>query len=106
MTGTGSFEVCCGNPETSSCIYINVPSAVALTRFRELEALPPKEPTKYALRLLSIFFGEEELARSNCTKAEGRNLLDRTTLDAIKGEHDNCCSGLCICRGKGMDYIQ
>ena len=79
--------MCCGDPETQNCIYISVPSALALSRFKELEAFPPKEPTRYALRLLAIFFSDEELARSNCTKAEGRNLLDRRTLDAIRGKH-------------------
>ena len=84
-TCAGSFEVCCGDPETPNYINIDVPSALALSRFKELEAFPPKEPTRYALRLLAIFFSDEELAKSNCTKAEGRNLLDRRTLDAIRG---------------------
>ena len=45
--------------------------------------LPP-DPAKFALRLLSIFFSPEQLARSNCTKADGRDLLDPTILLAIK----------------------
>lgn len=41
---------------------------------------PPKKLTKFCLQLLSVFFEEAVLARSNCTKAKGRDLLDQTIL--------------------------
>lgn len=36
----------------------------------------PATPQKLALKLLGAIFTVEELARSNCTKVEGRDLLD------------------------------
>ena len=81
----GPLEVCCGDPKKSSYVWISVPSEAALLQFHELAAFPPQEAAKYALKLLSVFFSDEELAQSNCTHAEGRNLLDRNTLLAIKG---------------------
>lgn len=82
---TGPLEVCCGDPRKSSCVWIKVPSQAALSLFRQLSTFPPKDPGRYALKLLSVFYSDEELAESNCTKAEGRKLVDQDVLIAIKG---------------------
>lgn len=80
------LEVCCGDPKKASCMFIKVPSEAALSQFRELAAFPPKDPSKYALKLLSVFITDSELAESNCTRAEGRKLLDQDIIVAIKGK--------------------
>ena len=82
---TGPLAVCCGDPRKSSCAWVEVPSEAALTLFWELAAFPPKDPGRYALQLLSVFYSDEELAESNCTRAEGRKLIDQNILIAIKG---------------------
>jgi hypothetical protein len=52
-----------------------------------MPAPPPKDAAEFALRMLSIFFfNEEKLGASNCTKADGRRLLDQDILKSIK--HD------------------
>ena len=38
----------------------------------------------FAKKLLYVLFSEEQLARSNCTKVVGRELLDQTILTGIK----------------------
>lgn len=67
-------------------MFIKVPSEAALSQFRELAAFPPKDLSKYALKLLSVFFMDSELAKSNCTRAQGRKLLDQDIIIAIKGK--------------------
>ena len=80
-----SLQVCCGNRQAAGQhITITMPSLAALTAFKSINAAPPTDPSKFALRLLTIFFSMEELAASNCTRAEGRNLLDSNVLLAIK----------------------
>ena len=77
--------MCCGNRQVAGRHYfVNVPSLAALTAFRSVNAAPPCDPDKFALRLLTIFFSAEELASSNCTKADGRSLLNPNVLLAIK----------------------
>lgn len=80
-----SLRVSCGNRQAEGRhIHVNVPSLAALSAFQSINAAPPIDPAKFALRMLNIFFSLEELAGSNCTKAEGRNLLDPNILLAIK----------------------
>lgn len=77
--------VCCGQPRLAGKhVYLKLPTEAAVAEFRQLEGCPPKEPGKFALKLLSIFFCDEELSESNCTKAEGRKLLDQNILLGIK----------------------
>ena len=38
-----------------------------------------------ALRLLTTFFTEDELSRSNCTPATGREVLEQKILSGIRG---------------------
>ena len=45
---------------------------------------PPPDAGSFAKRLLDVLFTEEELARSCCTKATGRELLNQTVLVGIK----------------------
>ena len=85
---TGPLEVCCGDPKRSSSVIVTVPSDDDLAQFTELNAVPPKDPAKdpakYALRLLSVFFTDEELAESNCMRAEERKLLNQAKISAIR----------------------
>ena len=69
------LKLCCGNPGGKH-IYITLPSAAALQEYQVINSCPPKEAGKFALKLLGIFFSPSELAVSNCTKAEGRGLLN------------------------------
>ena len=85
MIHTDPLDVCCGDPRKATSMYVKVPSEAALCQFRELAAFPPKDPAKYALKLLSVFFTDDDLAESNCTRAEGRKLLDQNIIVAIKG---------------------
>ena len=50
---------------SSRAVIVTVPSEAALAQFTKLNAVPPKDPAKYVLRLLSVFFTDEELAESN-----------------------------------------
>ena len=67
--------MCCGTPgvNRSTCIYVHVllPSEAALQEYQLINACPPKDAGKFALKLLSIFYSPEVLSRLNCTKAEG-----------------------------------
>ena len=65
------------------CI-VSLPSRAALAEYNSVNSAPPSDASKFALRLLGVFFTVEELARSNCTKADGRELLDPEILQAIK----------------------
>ena len=79
------LQVCCGNNKADGrFINVTLPSLAALSAFQSVNTLLPPDPANFALRLLSIFFSPEQLARSNCTKADGRDLLDPTILLAIK----------------------
>ena len=63
---------------------LELPSEAAVGLFHQTNSCLPQEPGKYASRLLDVFFSEEKLARSCCTKAAGRELLDQTVLEGIK----------------------
>ncbi len=77
--------MCCGEEGTKGkFVVVDLPSEAALAEFQQVNACLPKDPEKFALKLLSVFFTEEELGRSNCTKAEGRDLLNQEILLAIK----------------------
>ena len=75
----------CGDPGGQHKI-LKVPSEAALNQFKQLSSLsaPACDPAKFALRLLSVFFSDADLAESNCTYAEGRKLLDQNILNGIK----------------------
>lgn len=75
-----------------------MPSQAAMAQFRELSASPPKTQ---ANMLLSVFYSNEELGESNCTRAEGRKLTDQGITIAIKGnvsftEFTNYVTALCF----------
>ena len=46
---------------------------------------PPGNPAKLSLKLLSCFFSIDQLVKSNCTKADGREIIDQKILDGIRG---------------------
>ncbi len=80
-----------GNPHNKAqMVWMTFQSEEQLQQFRNVNTTRPKDAAKYALRLLTLFFSEEELAESNCTPAEGRKLLDQKTLSAIKRKC-TCC---------------
>ena len=77
--------VCCGDAEQKDKhVYLTLPSEDALIALRQLNYNPPKDPAKFALKLLTLFISEEELGQSNCTWAEGRKLIDQKILLGIK----------------------
>ena len=79
------LQVCCGDRKVSGrYAVVSLPSTAALAEFKSINTAPPRDPAKFALRLLGIFFTLEQLSVSNCTKAEGRELLDPNILQAIK----------------------
>lgn len=81
------LQVFCGDKKARGRYSIvTVPSRAALAEYNSVNSAPPGDAAKFALRLLGVFFTSEELARSNCTKAEGRELLDPEILQAIKRE--------------------
>ena len=82
------LDVVCGDPSTSGKhIVLQVPSLAALNQFEQITATAhTSDPAKFALKLLSVFFSDEELAESNCTFAEGRRMLDQNILLGIKCE--------------------
>ena len=59
----------------------------AVTLFHSINCCLPPDPGTFAKKLLlDVFFSEEKLARSCCTKAVGRELLDQNNLCGIKCE--------------------
>ena len=60
VTTWDPLEVICGNPMGEYKI-LQVPSEAAFNQFRELTE--SCAPPKFALRLLSVFFSEKELAK-------------------------------------------
>ena len=81
------LQVCCGDRKVPGRhAVVPLPSPAALAEFQSVNSAPPCDPAKFALRLLGIFFTTEQLSVSNCTKAEGRELLDPKILQAIKGK--------------------
>lgn len=84
---TGPLEVVCGNPTSKdNQVLVKLPSEAAKALYAQINNCPPKDPAKFALRLLSVFFSDDELAESNCTEAKGRTLLDQSILWGIKCE--------------------
>ena len=67
----------CGNPRSKLHIVLQVSSDAAVALFHQANSCLPKEPGKFATKLLDVFFTEEKLARSCCTRASGRELLDQ-----------------------------
>ena len=59
-------------------------SEAAVASFHSVNCCLPSDARSFAKKLLDVFFSEEELARSCCTKAIGRELLDQTVLTGIK----------------------
>ena len=83
-------EVICGNPrDRRGHIKVNLASTLAVKQFQQLLNCPPDDPGRCALKLLTIFFTESELAKGNCTKAGGRELLDQHLLHGIKCKYIN-----------------
>ena len=78
------LQVCCGTTGVKAKHIADLPSEAALKEYNALNACPPKEAGKFTLKLLGIFFSPEELSHSNCTKAEGRDLLDPNVILGIK----------------------
>ena len=83
FTCTEPLQVVWGDPSASN-VTLKMPSEQSVADFHQLSACKPSEAGKYALRLLSLLFSNEELAVSNCTPAEGRKLLAKEKLLAIK----------------------
>ena len=52
-------------------------SEAAVTLFHSINRCLPPDPGTFVKKLLNVFFSEEKLARSCCTKAVGRELLDQ-----------------------------
>ena len=79
------LQVCCGESKAPERhVMVSLPSTAALAEYKSINTAPPYDPAKFALRLLGVFFTLEQLSTSNCTKAEGRELLDPNILQAIK----------------------
>ena len=79
------LQACCGKAGVKDKFTIvSLPSEAALAEYNALISTPPSDAAKFALKLLSILFTCEELERSTCTKAEGRDLRDQHKLQAIK----------------------
>ena len=79
------LAVVCGNPHSKGASQVlKVPSQAALSQFQQLTAGVAVDPAKFALKLLSIFYSDEELSESNCTFVEGRKLIDKNVLLGIK----------------------
>jgi hypothetical protein len=76
-----------GSRSKGKFIVVDLPSEAAVTKFKHVNACPVGDPGKFALKLLSVFFSPEELRRSNCTPAEGRDLLDPDSLLGIKSKN-------------------
>ena len=74
----------CGNPRSKQHIVLQVSSDAAVALFHQASSCLSKEPGKFATKLLDVFFTEEKLARSCCTRALGRELLDQNVLLGIK----------------------
>ena len=86
------LEVVCGDPKSSGQhLVLKVPSVAALNQFEQLSSTAnTTDAPKFALRLLSVFFSDQELGESNCTYAEGRKLLDQNILLGIKCKFIYC----------------
>ena len=85
---TDPLEVICGNPKQEH-IVLKVPSQAALLQFSRLTAVSAFDPAKFALKLLSTFYSDEELGESNCTYVEGRKLF--LQLDTLFFIDPLCC---------------
>ena len=81
---THSTEVICGYPKSRQHVVLPLPSEAAIALFHSVNCCLPPDARTFAKTLLDVFFSEEELARSCCTKAVGRELLDQTVLRGIK----------------------
>lgn len=85
------LHVCFGNPgDKSKHTYLKLTSEAALAHYRQLSIFLPKDPAKLALKLLSLFFTDHQLSVSNCTKAEGREILDQKILEGIMCKFASC----------------
>ena len=79
-TTVGHLEVLCGNPNSkANQIVLKVSSEAAKALYVQISNCPPKDPAEFALRLLSVFFTDKELAQS-----KGRKLLDQNIVLGIK----------------------
>ena len=79
------LAVVCGDPHSKEAnVVLKVKTRAILTQFQQLTAATAMDPGEFALKLLSIFYSDEELSESNCTFVEGRKLNDRNVLMGIK----------------------
>lgn len=85
--------MCCGNPGRNH-VYLKIATEASLADIRQMSSCPPKDPAKFALKLKSVFFSDQELSVSNCTKADGKKLLDPTILLGIRCK-SSCCFRCC-----------
>ena len=77
--------MCCGQAGVKGHYsVVELPSEAAVAHLRQINACPPGDAAKYALRLMPVFFTSEELGSSNCTVTQGRDLLNQEYLEAIK----------------------
>ena len=65
-------------------VFIQLKTQEKATNLDSILACIPATSQKLALKLLGAVFTVEELARSNCTKVEGRDLLDPKILHGIR----------------------
>ena len=79
------LQVCCGEAGVKGRYsVVELSSEAAVARFKQVNACPPKDAAKFALKLMPVFFTNEELAKLNCTVTQGRDLLNQEYLEAIK----------------------
>ena len=64
-----------------SCLW---KSEAVVALFHRINCCLPPDAGSFAKKLLDVFFSEEQLARSCCTKAVGRELLNQSVLCGIK----------------------
>ena len=81
---THSTEVVCGNPKSRQHLVLPLPSEAAVALFHSVNCCLSSDASAFAKKLLDVFFSKEELARSCCTKAVRRELLNQTVLRGIK----------------------
>lgn len=93
---TAPLQVGCGDPAAKDKqVIVDLPSEATVAEFYQLMWCQPKDPL--LPKLLSLFFMEEELARSNCKKTESRQLLNLEKLPINQIIH---------CTGKLLKYIR
>ena len=78
-------------------MVLPLPSEAAVALFHSINGCLPPDAGTFAKKLLDVFFSEERLARSCCTKAVGRELLDQSILCGIKCKLSIIHASVTIC---------